>query len=203
MRIVVTRIEGRGVDFIERLESLGHQVRRVALTRAVDAEPFPDPALFDGVLFTSVSAVERAPSGARWPRVGAVGRATAAALEARGVDVAVVGEGGGAELARGWGEARGQKLLLPQAVDAHPALGAALERSGAEVVRAIVYRTLPLSFVDETELRGADLICFFAPSGVNAYVDLNIATNARMWAHGPTTADALRRAGYEPSDLDF
>jgi len=203
MRIVVTRNEGRGVDFIARLESSGHEVRRVALTRTVDADPFPDPAPFDGVLFTSVSAVERVPSGARWPRVGAVGRATAAGLEARGIDVAVVGGGGGAELARAWGEARGQKLLLPQAADAHPALGAALERSGAEVVRAIVYRTHPLLAVDETQFRGADLICFFAPSGVQAFVDLNIATNAQMWAHGPTTAAALRRAGYEPADLEL
>jgi uroporphyrinogen-III synthase len=203
MRIVVTRLEGRGVEFIGRLESLGHVVCRAALTRVVDAEPFPDPALFDGVLFTSVSAVERSPSGAQWPRVGAVGRATAAALKARGIDVAVVGGGGGADLARAWGEARGQKLLLPLAADAHPALGAALEESGAEVVRAVVYRTLPLPSIDETQFRGADVICFFAPSAVQAYVDLNIATNAQMWAHGPTTADALRRAGYEPSDLEF
>ncbi|MFQ5845124.1 MAG: uroporphyrinogen-III synthase, partial [Planctomycetota bacterium] len=117
--------------------------------------------------------------------------------------VAVVGGGGGADRAVGWGAARGQRLLLPQAADAHPALAGALRRGGAEVTVARVYRTVPRRGVDMAPFAGADLVCFFAPSAVRAFVALDPPTAARWWAHGPTTSAALREAGLEPTDLDL
>ncbi|MGQ0612519.1 MAG: uroporphyrinogen-III synthase, partial [Planctomycetaceae bacterium] len=90
MRVVLTRPAGRGEEFARRLRAAGHEVAHVPLTRIEPDAPFPDPAPFDGVLFTSVAAVELAPRAAHWPRVGAVGPATAAALRARGLGVHVV-----------------------------------------------------------------------------------------------------------------
>jgi uroporphyrinogen-III synthase len=142
LRIVLLRDAERGGALAARLRARGHEGRCVPLLAVEAAGPFPDPAGFDGVLFTSANAVARAPSGARWPRVGAVGAATASALRARGIPVHVTGAGGGADLAAAWGPARGQRLLLPQAEAAHPALAEALRRAGADVVRAPVYRSV-------------------------------------------------------------
>ena len=191
MRVVLTRSEERGAEFASALREAGHEVACAPLTRIEDGEPFPDPAGFDGVLFASVAAVERAPAEAEWPRVGAVGPVTAAALEARGIRVEVVGAAGGEELARLWGPAPGDRLLLPQAAEAHAALDAGLRAAGAEVTRVAVYRTVVDPGADRVPFEAADVICFFAPSQVDAFSRLGIATNARLWGHGPTTSAAL------------
>jgi uroporphyrinogen-III synthase len=191
MRVVLTRPEARGFELAGALRESGHEVVHVPLTRIVDGEPFPDPAVFDGVLFTSANAAVRAPKGATWPRVGAVGLKTAAALAERGIPVHVVGDGGGAELAAAWGEARGQRLLLPQAEEAHPALADALRAAGADVTKVSVYRSEPETDVDRDALGRADVICFFAPSQVRVFLALGVATEARVWAYGPTTRAAM------------
>jgi uroporphyrinogen III methyltransferase/synthase len=189
VRVVLTR--ARGDALRARLEAQGHEVLCVPLTATRDNDPFPDPSPFDGVLFTSANAAHRAPNGARWPRVGAVGDATAAALAARGIRADVVGAGGGKDLARAWGPAEGQRLLLPQAQEAHPDLATALRLKGAQVTVVPVYRTVPLEGVDPAPFARADLICFFAPSQVRAFRALGVRTAARFWGVGPTTRAAM------------
>jgi len=191
VRIVLTREPERGDALAEELRAKGHEVSCVPLTAVEDAGPFPDPAGFDGVLFTSANAAARAPANARWPRVGAVGEATARALAARGIRVDVVGAGGGKELAGAWGPAKGQRLLLPQAVDAHPDLAEALRAAAARVTVATVYRTVPLKGVDRAPFERADLVCFFAPSQVRAFRGLSVKTSARFWGQGATTRAAM------------
>jgi uroporphyrinogen-III synthase len=190
VRVVLTR--ERDDTVAPRLRAGGHEVLCVPLTAVEDGEPFPDLAGFDGVLVTSANAAARAPRDARWPRVGAVGEATAAALRARGVRVDVVGAGGGKELAAAWGPAKGQRLLLPQAADAHPDLADALRAAGARVTVAAVYRTVPLEGVDKAPFERADLVCFFAPSQVRAFRALSVRTAAKFWGHGPTTRAAMQ-----------
>jgi len=199
MRIVLTRPRGRGEAWKQRLESQGHEVALVPLTEIRDGEPFPDPAAYDGVLFTSVAAVERASEGARWPRVGAVGAVTAAALDERGIGVDVIGNGGGKELAQAWarelGNAMGHRLLLPQARRAHAALEVALRGMGAEVDCVAVYETLPAARVDRAALERAHVVAFFAPSAVRMYRQLQVESAARYWGVGDTTRAAMAEAG--------
>ena len=195
MIAVLTRPEGRAGETSRRLREAGHTVRFVALQTIVDADPFPNPALFDAVLFTSVSAVERAPRGHAWPAVGAVGPVTAAALRARGIHVDVVGDGGGAALGAQWPKPQGRKILLPQAQDAHPGLAGVLRSRGADITVASVYRTVPRQDVDVAPFHDADLICFFSPSQVRAFRALNVKTDARVWGVGTTTRAAM--AGLE------
>jgi len=166
-------------------------VTETALTVTRDRAPFPDPAPFDAVLFTSVEAARRAPAGLRGPRVGAVGEPTAAALRARGIRVDVVGEGGGAALARAFAPRPGQRILLPRAREAHRALEEALRAAGADVVVAEVYETLPAETVDRAALEAADEIWFFAGSAVRAFRALGIATRARLVARTPSAAMEL------------
>ena len=199
MRIVLTRPRGRGEAWRERLESIGHAIDVVPLTEIRDADAFPEPAGYDGVLFTSVSTVERAPAGVVWPRIGAVGRTTAAALAERGIGVDVVGAGGGKELAAAWGNAMGQRILLPQARHAHPDLELALRRMGAEVDCVSVYETAPAARVDRSALESAEVIAFFAPSAVKVYRQLAVRTGARFWGIGDTTRSAMAAAGLEHS----
>jgi len=200
MRIVLTRPRGRDERWLRELVDAGHGVQVVPLTEIRDCDPFPDPSGYDGVLFTSVSAVERAPGGASWPRVGAVGPATAGALAELGVEPAVVGTGGGAELAQAWaaklGNAMGHRLLLPQARRAHADLEVALRGMGAEVDCVAVYETLPAPRVDRAALERAELIAFFAPSAVRAFARLDVETDARYWGVGLTTRKTM-------ADLDF
>ncbi len=195
MRIVLTRDRERGDALAEQLRAKGHEVLCVPLTGAEDLDPFPDPSLFDGVLFTSVHAATRAPLYARWPRVGAVGQATTSVLAARGIHVDVVGAGGGkelaAELSASGPAVPGQWLLLPQAAEAHPDLADALLAAGARVTVVAVYRTVPLRSVDVAPLERADLVCFFAPSQVRAFRALSVKTGALFWGHGPTTRAAM------------
>jgi len=196
MRIVWTRPQDRGLEARRALEEAGHEVVCVPLTRTVDGDPFPsDPHAFDGALFTSVAAVERIPEGLAWPRVAAVGPATARALEARGIAVNVLGDGGGTELAIAWGYAQGQRLLLPQAYEAHPDLERTLTEAGAELTIVAVYKTLPIANVDPEPFRTADRIEFFAPSAVRAYADLNVETDASFGGIGLTTRAAMSKAG--------
>ncbi len=192
MRIVLTREPERGGALAAGLRAKGHDVVCVPLTAVEDGDPFPDPAGFDGILFTSANAAARAPGNARWPRVGAVGEATAAALAARGIRVDVVGPGGGKELATAWGPAKGQRLLLPRAADAHPDLAEALRAAGARVTVVAVYRTVPLAGPDPAPFERADLVCFFAPSQVRAFRALSLKTAARFWGHGPATRAAMK-----------
>lgn len=195
MRIVLTRPRGRGEAWRTQLEAAGHEVALVPLSEIRDADPFPDPTGYDGVLFTSVSTVERAPQGANWPRIGAVGRTTAAALSERGIHADVVGAGGGRELAAAWGNAMGQRLLLPQARHAHPDLELALRKMGAEVDCVPVYETAPAARIDRPVLERAEVIAFFAPSAVVAYKRLAVETGASFWGIGATTRKAMADAG--------
>ena len=202
MRIVLTRPRGRGEAWKERLEEAGHEVALVPLTEIRDSDPFPEPAGYDGVLFTSVSAVARAPQGVEWPRIGAVGRVTADALAERGIRVDVTGAGGGTELAAAWGNAMGQRILLPQARHAHPDLELALRGMGAEVDCVAVYETAPAARVDRPALERAELTAFFAPSAVRVYKQLAVRTASRFWGIGETTRKALADAGFEHTPVE-
>jgi len=201
--IVLTRPAGRNTKQRADLEQAGHTVSEVPLTRIEPVADFPDPSGFDGVLFTSVSAVDRASEGCSWPRVGAVGPATADALRERGIDVQVVGAGGGADLAAAWGACDGQRLLWPRAEAAHQDLERALAGAGADVVPVVVYRTVALPDADRSALTTADVICFHAPSAVEAFCALGVETNARFWARGLTTAAALDSAQLPLLDSDL
>jgi uroporphyrinogen-III synthase len=138
-----------------------------------------------------------------WPAGGmppvpcaVVGPATAAAVEAAGGEVAVVGSGGGDELVDlVEGEVRGRRIVFPHARASDPVRAERLRGAGADVVRGAAYDTIPVAPGDAP----VDAALFGSPSAVEGWrltrsiVDLGV-----VGAMGPTTASALDRAGRIP-----
>jgi uroporphyrinogen III methyltransferase/synthase len=225
-RIAVTRPREQASGLVRALEALGAEVVAAPTIRI---QPLPDLAAlraalaelprYAWVIFTSQNAVDivcdRLPEWGLSPRdlaraaVAAIGPATAAALQQRGVTPAVVPERFVAEavvaaLARR-GALRGQRVLLPRAREARDALPAGLRDLGAVVDVVPVYETVRAAgdggALAQDILAGRlDAITFTSSSTVRHFVDLvgaAAATSGRFAAAviGPVTAATARELG--------
>lgn len=178
---------------------------------------------FDWILFTSQNAVrfflrrcaavglERASWQSPHAKVAAVGPATENALREEGVRVDHVAKRarGGALAAELRGALAGRRILLPRSDRADGELPTALRAAGAKVVEAIAYCTAKPEGVDSGELaaiQDVDVVAFASPSALHHFVEAigeekvrALAARARFAAIGPTTARAIRDAGYPVS----
>jgi uroporphyrinogen III methyltransferase/synthase len=222
-RVLVTRARAQASDLADELAALGAEVVQFPTIRIADA---PDPsalgdaasraAEFDWIVFTSANGVERfwealaglgrdtRSLGAA--RVCAIGPATAAALEARGVRADLVpgeyvGEGVVDALASA-DELTGKRILLPRAEIARSALPDGLRGHGAEVTEVAAYRTVPDGAdADGVRARLAkgeiDYVTFTASSTVRNFVDLagTDLGGARVVSIGPITSATVRELG--------
>lgn len=148
--------------------------------------------------------------GPRWaagkPAVAAVGRTTAASLQAGGIEPSLVPDRHTAEaLAEtlcAQQDMSGLLVLLPRGDLAPPELPRRLRECGANVEEIEAYRTVAIrvgadALRAEIDAGRIDAITFLAPSAVDSFVasvgtDLGRAVVAVI---GPTTADAARREG--------
>jgi uroporphyrinogen-III synthase len=153
--VVVTRPARQSGRFTDSVRADGAQT--VAFPTLV-VEPLPlEPGAaqtltgkaFDWIVYTSANAVEHCPAGAGRPgapRVAAIGRATARALEEAGVRVDVVPEAGAdseALLAHpAFAGVRGARVLIVKGAGGRDALRAGLASRGALVSTAEVYRRI-------------------------------------------------------------
>lgn len=73
-----------------------------------------------------------------------------------------------------------------------------MNRNDLHLTEAIMYETVPSDLSDLTEVF-YDIICFYSPSGITS-LDANFPewqqNNTRLAAFGPTTAKAIKDAGY-------
>ncbi len=222
-RIAVTRPAGQAEGFLAGLRALGAQpvhCPTIRISGPAEAAPFRQAVRhvdsYDWVVFTSANGVARfwhelesAAGAARLPdgiHVAAIGPATAAALEKRGVRPGVVPEEYVAEaladVLTGLGTIAGRRVLLPRAAGARPLLAERLRAAGAEVDEVIAYESQPdlegIASLQHGLQRGAiDMITFTAASTVNLFVEVAGAElgDARVAVIGPVTADAARAAG--------
>jgi uroporphyrinogen III methyltransferase/synthase len=161
---------------------------------------------FTWVIFTSVNGVvmvdRRLPAGTGgWAalgrvRVAAIGPATAAALEARGVRAEIVpGEYRAEALidrVRG-AVGPGDRVLLPRAAETRDLLVTELRRLGAEVTEVAAYRTRPPREVSPA-LRAAlaagevDAVTFTSSSTARNFARLFTDDERRRWFAGVTVA---------------
>jgi len=227
LRVVVTRPENQAGELCDRLRAVGAEP--VMFPVIAIAEPEAGGALdqaiarlaeYGWVIFTSVNGVEHfwrrlenAGVHGRTPlnptgfspfqgKVAAIGPATAEALRQRGVTVDLMPAEYRAEaILEEIGRVAGQRILLPRADIARPALADGLRASGAQVDEVPAYRTVrghppPAAF--EALRAGVDVITFTSSSTVRNFM---VLTDGLDYGYpliaciGPVTADTARELG--------
>jgi uroporphyrinogen-III synthase len=188
MKVVLTATEGLTAPLAASLQAEGFEVESCPL---VAIEPLPGPPLrangYDWVVLTSRNAVAalfaRLEGGL--PKVAAVGRGTAEALQERGVEPDLVArvstqEGLAAELPRPAG-----RVLFPAAEGAR---GVLVQELGADFVP--VYRTLELA---PERFPQADLVVLASGSAARAFAALGV--DVPCVSIGPVTSAEARELG--------
>ena len=211
--IVVTRAAEQASAFTALLERDGARVIEAPTIVIEPPESWAplDAALadlsgFSWIVFTSVNGVGMVDrrlrgEGRSWSafggmRVAAIGPATAAALEARGIRAEIVpGEYRAEALVerlRGV-VGTGDRILLPRAAETRDVLVTELRRLGAEVTEVAAYRTRAVLGVPDA-LRGAlaagevDAVTFTSSSTARNFARLFTDDERRAWFAGVTVA---------------
>jgi uroporphyrinogen III methyltransferase/synthase len=158
-RVLVTRARAQASALSQRLRELAAEpvefpTIAVAPPRSWSKldQVLDGLASYDWVVFTSANGVQAVAERLRArggdlrvlddSRVAAIGPATAQALQAHGVRVDFVPAIYVAEeIPAGMGDVRGQRVLLPRADKARPALAQGLRQKGALVDEVVAYRT--------------------------------------------------------------
>lgn len=221
-RVLVTRASEQAEGLLQLLGQAGAvplELPTISSKLLDVANRLQDVSGYSWAVFTSPNGVRAVADGARrWPRLAAVGTATATALERAGLAVAFrPSEARGAVLGEELPIEPGERVLLLRSDIARPELPGALRRRGALVDEVAVYRTLPRS-EPAPEIRRAledaeiDAIVLTSPSSARGLVaacgsEPAVYARARIVAIGPTTAEAVRELGLgvateaaEPSD---
>jgi len=226
-RVVITRAREAGGSFAAGLRALGAEVTEFPTIETVPPDSYAaiDAALervavFDWVIFTSATGVERLlermrtrgldPRALLDAKLGAIGPATAARLTAHALEVAAIPDEYRAEAiieAIGAGRIHDARILIPRAQVAREVLPEMLIAAGArEVVVAPVYRTVkpehaPIDRVREmAAARTIDLVAFTSSSTVANFCDMvgaAVARRLKAAAIGPITAETARSAGIQ------
>ena len=232
-RIVVTRSPDLAGSMCQQLAALGASPIRfptidfVSLPTPLLAAALANLASYDWLVFTSGNGVrfffERVASGewrvasgewgrqnglasGEWPRVGAVGEATARLLLERGVKADFVPEAfTGEQLALGLGDMAGKKVLLARAKIGRPEIVDLLRERGAVVDEFALYESIPAvpTSAALAELdKGIDVITFTSPSTVRHFLEIvkadsfaKAGRSAIIACIGPTTAAEAEKQG--------
>lgn len=208
LTVAVTRPETAVEGLKEAVEAMGGAllpVPTLAFEPIVDALPVPDNRLweyYDWLLFTSQNAVlfftdlcPHKPSGVK---VGAVGRATAGALERAGWDVDLVNSGqDGIDFAMQFLTAVGprHRVLWPTGESHRVELPDALIAQGVTVEPWLIYRTVspPLDDRIPADLVRPDWILVTSPEAGQRFVEMYGRPPGARWAAiGPTTQAAMQ-----------
>ncbi len=229
-RIVITRPEDRADTLVDHLRHLGAEpvvYPTIAFVPPEDTAPL-DAALqqlaagaYDWLVLSSVTGVHMVHQRLSAlhidlrnaiARIAAVGPVTAEECrDFLGVQPAVVPEKFvGEALAEALGDTNGLRILLANADIARPALEERLREAGAQVERAIAYRTVPATGGD-VDLPGLlasgviDFITFTSGSTVRNFLD-RIGPDAAKHMHrtaiaciGPITAKVVEELGMTPA----
>jgi uroporphyrinogen III methyltransferase/synthase len=224
--VLVTRAREQAAELTARLEAEGATVVEFAAIRFADPESWKplDGALarinsYDWIVFTSVNGVRQvcrrleATGGdvslLRGRRLAAIGPATARALEAKGLDVALVPREYRAEgLSEAFADVpmNGARVLVPRAAVARDVLPSALRSRGAQVDVVPVYRTErtqnsiePLRSLLAN--RAIDVVTFASSGTVQSFLEaigedaVRLLDGVTVAAIGPVTAETARSAG--------
>jgi uroporphyrinogen-III synthase len=225
LRVVVTRSESQAEELCDHLRDLGAEPILFPVIAIVPPEvggPL-DQAIarlsdYDWIVFTSVNGVEHfwrrlVEAGRSWGengldelpfrgKVAAIGPATAEALRQHGAPVHLMpGEYRAEAILDAIGDVAGQRMLLPRADIARPALADGLRADGAQVDDVPAYRTVPGEpprDAFEALCAGVDVVTFTSSSTVRNFVSLTRGLNygePLIACIGPVTAATVRELG--------
>ncbi len=227
-KIVVTRARAQASGLIERIRDKGGEAIEfpsIEIIREADLKTlhtaFVNIDNYNWIIFTSVNAVdiffqELSEQGIDIRnlygiKICAIGPATSAQLEKRGLIVDVVpeeymAEGIIAEL--GMQIKEGDRVLLPRARDAREILPKALQELGALVDEVLLYEAIAAAHVNPSimlEIRNGqvDYISFTSSSTVRNFVKIvgkehieDINRQVKIACIGPITANTARENGF-------
>lgn len=129
-------------------------------------------------------------------KVYAVGKATAACLEKRGVKTRIAGEETQEGLVHllALEDLEGAYILLPQSAGARPILAAALRLWGVRHQQVSLYDTRPKTPKEGCELKNFDEVLFSSPSTVEAFRRFfpKLPKGLKLRAIGPITERAIK-----------
>jgi uroporphyrinogen-III synthase len=225
LRVVVTRPENQATELCDRLRAMGAEpiiFPTIAIVPPKAGGPL-DQAIarlpdYDWIIFTSVNGVEhfwarlvevRLLSGGDGEnklsirgRVAAIGPATADALRQHGAPVHLMPAEYRAEaILDEIGDVAGQRILLPRADIARPALADGLRATGAQVDDVRAYHTVrgdPPSAAFDALRAGVDVVTFTSSSTVRNFVSLTQGLDfgdPLMACIGPVTAATAHELG--------
>lgn len=203
--VLVTRPLGTADSLMAALVARGYRVHAVPTVATLPVPVAGETmAGFDWIVVTSaagVAALPSLPQGSRW---AAVGRATAAALQARGVTAEVVPEtSSGTAIADAIPDPAARRILLARTDVAAPDLPDRLRELGADVVEMTVYRTLeaPAGSAESLAEALADpelgAVVFASGSAVRGFVGLGGNPRLPAVTIGPRTTAVARGMGFE------
>jgi len=210
-RVAVLRASGEHDGIRGALEQCGAEAVTAIVAEVLDRSDAEvrhdvgDLARFEWVAVSSQHAARRLALWAHtWPgsvRVGAVGPATAAAVERLGVRVALVADAGTARsLAARLDEG---PILFLAASSARDDLARDLSARGIVVVTVVAYDLAPraLAGADAEALASSDAIVAMSPAAIDALAALPVASRdaalqVPVVAIGPTTAEHAAVIGW-------
>jgi uroporphyrinogen-III synthase len=217
-RVVITRPENQAEELSSRLRALG--ARTIAFPVIAIVPPPPGGPLeqaiarladYDWIIFTSVNGVEQfwerqeeTSKVSETSKIAAIGPATAGALRRRGIVAHLVPAEYRAEaILDEIGDVAGQRILLPRADIARPALADGLRAMGAQVDEVVAYHTVQ-NVPDQAAFTalhaGVDLVIFTSSSTVRNFVALTIGLDygdPLIACIGPVTAATARELGLD------
>ena len=223
--VVVTRGETGGSEWEAALTARGAFVYDLPTIATAPIEPneeltavMASLADYDWIVFTSANGVRYflrlagrlgyQPAELALPAIAAIGRRTAAEAAANSLKVAFMpAVSNGRQLAAGFPDSAGKRLLLLRTAIASDELPAALRQAGAEVADVRIYRTQTLTTPDADYSRllragSIDFLTFASPSAVKGFIARNSPTDLAQAVHipaaaiGTSVARSLAAAGF-------
>jgi uroporphyrinogen-III synthase len=204
MRIAITRLKGKEVQDTPRCRAFGHECYAVSPLRAEvyneRISSFVDAVLdgqFDCLFFTSALPAQLiAPRLSRWPRVIAIGPATARTLRHYGIECETLPHFYSRDFVPYLGEwIRGKRIGIPRADVPNDALIEGIEKAGGTPIEIKIYALIATD--EHLNLDSADAILF---SSANSFdmAKWDPRPGLLTIAIGKSTAEKMKKNGIVP-----
>lgn len=200
-KVFISRDIEEGGYFKAFLTKAGFEVEDKNLLQ-IDAVPFETDGQADWLFFTSRNGVKYYFEKIQYskdncPKIGAVNAGTAQSIKALGYEVAFEGTSACTKkTAETFGAIATGKVILPQAVNARGVMET--ELSHCEVMSLPVYNNQVLENVEEID---ANILVFTSPMNAQSYLKkYTLKASQQLVSIGPSTTNAIRELGYEPTE---